>query len=79
MIYSMNDGIWNIYYYILFVAIMVMWKPSENSSAYAYHLQVATNEQVSKWMDRIRNRQLMKNMVFQMKVWWIVKKKVLLL
>lgn len=50
MIYSMNDGIWNIYYYILFVAIMVMWKPSENSSAYAYHLQVATNEQVNKWM-----------------------------
>ena len=50
MIYSMNDGIWNIYYYILFVAIMVMWKPSENSSAYAYHLQVARNEQVSKWM-----------------------------
>lgn len=23
-----------------------MWKPSENTSAYAYHIQVATNEQV---------------------------------
>ena len=44
----MNDGIWTLYYYVLFVAIMVMWKPSENSSAYAYHLQVATNEQVSE-------------------------------
>lgn len=22
---------------------MIMWKPSENSSAYAYHIQVATN------------------------------------
>lgn len=40
----MNDGVWNIYYFLLFLAIMIMWKPSENSSAYAYHIQVATDE-----------------------------------
>lgn len=47
----MNDGVWNIYYFLLFLAIMIMWKPSENSSAYAYHIQVATNEQVGVVVD----------------------------
>ena len=40
---SINDGIWSVYYFLLFFFIMIMWKPSENSSAYAYHIQVATN------------------------------------
>ena len=40
---SMNEGIWSIYYFILFLCLMIMWKPSENSSEYAYHIQVATN------------------------------------
>ena len=43
----MNDGIWTVYYFVLFVAIMIMWKPSENSSAYAVHIQVPTTEDVS--------------------------------
>ena len=40
---SINDGVWSIYYLLLFFFIMIMWKPSENSSEYAYHIQVATN------------------------------------
>lgn len=42
---SINDGIWSVYYFLLIVCIMIMWKPSENSSAYAYHFQVATDIQ----------------------------------
>lgn len=34
-----------MYYFLLIVCIMIMWKPSENSSAYAYHFQVATDIQ----------------------------------
>ena len=26
---------------------MIMWRPSENSSAYAHHIQVATNAEVN--------------------------------
>ena len=40
---SINEAIWSIYYFLLFFCIMVMWKPSENTAAYAYHLQVATD------------------------------------
>ena len=40
-----NDGIWGLLYFLLFVVIMVMCMPSENTSAYAYHIQVATSEQ----------------------------------
>ena len=40
-----NDGIWSIYYFLLFFCIMMMWKPSENTSAYAYHIQVASDAQ----------------------------------
>ena len=43
--FSINDGIWGLFYFILFVVIMIMWMPSENTSAYAYHIQVATSEQ----------------------------------
>ena len=39
----MNDGIWAVYYYILFMCLMVMWKPNENASAYAYHNELATD------------------------------------
>ena len=42
---SINDGIWSVYYFLLIVCIMIMWKPSENTSAYAYHFQVATDIQ----------------------------------
>lgn len=38
----MNDGIWSVYYFILFLCLMVMWKPNENASAYAYHSELAT-------------------------------------
>lgn len=40
---SINDGIWSLYSFLLFFFIMIMWKPSENSSEYAYHIQVASN------------------------------------
>lgn len=43
---SINEAIWSIYYFLLFFCIMVMWKPSENTAAYAYHLQVATDAEV---------------------------------
>ena len=42
---SMNEGIWSIYYFILFLCLMIMWKPSENSAAYAYHNELATDVQ----------------------------------
>ena len=42
---SMNEGIWSIYYLVLFVCLMYMWKPSENASAYAYHSELATDIQ----------------------------------
>ena len=38
----MNDGVWSVYYYVLFMCLMVMWKPNENASAYAYHNELAT-------------------------------------
>ena len=41
----MNDGIWSVYYFILFVCLMVMWRPSENAAAYAYHSELATDIQ----------------------------------
>ena len=41
----MNEGIWSIYYLVLFVCLMYMWKPSENASAYAYHSELATDIQ----------------------------------
>ena len=41
----MNEGIWCIYYYILFVCLMLMWRPSENAAAYAYHNELATDIQ----------------------------------
>ncbi|KAK8826059.1 hypothetical protein WA556_003788 [Blastocystis sp. ATCC 50177/Nand II] len=40
-----NDGIWGLFYFFLFVSIMIMWRPSENTSEYAYHIQIATGEQ----------------------------------
>ncbi|KAK8796992.1 hypothetical protein WA588_001117 [Blastocystis sp. NMH] len=40
-----NDGIWGLFYVILFVAIMIMWLPSENTSAYAYHMEISTSDQ----------------------------------
>ena len=43
--YRMNEGIWCIYYYILFVCLMLMWRPSENAAAYAYHNELATDIQ----------------------------------
>ena len=43
--YSMNEGIWCVYYYILFVCLMLMWRPSENAAAYAYHNELATDIQ----------------------------------
>ena len=42
---SINDGIWGLFYFTLFVVIMIMWMPSENTSAYAYHIQLSTSEQ----------------------------------
>ena len=42
---SINDGIWGLFYFFLFVSIMIMWGPSENTSEYAYHIQIATGEQ----------------------------------
>ena len=42
---SINDGIWGLFYVILFVAIMIMWLPSENASAYAYHMEISTSDQ----------------------------------
>lgn len=42
---SINDGIWGLFYVILFVAIMIMWLPSENTSAYAYHMEISTSDQ----------------------------------
>ena len=56
MTYSINDGIWGLFYILLFLVIMIMWMPSENTSAYAYHIQVSTSDEpVSKcgerWLD----------------------------
>ena len=34
-----------MYYFLLILCIMIMWKPSENSSEYAYHIQVASDIQ----------------------------------
>ena len=41
----LNEGIWAVYYFILFFCLMLMWKPSENSAAYAYHSELATDIQ----------------------------------
>lgn len=42
---SMNEGIWCVYYLILFICLMLMWRPSENAAAYAYHSELATDAQ----------------------------------
>lgn len=41
----MNQGLWDLFYLLLMVAIMIMWLPSENTSEYASHIQIATSEQ----------------------------------
>lgn len=41
----MNQGIWDLFYLLLMIAIMVMWLPSENTSDYASHIQIATSDQ----------------------------------
>lgn len=44
----MNQGLWDLFYLLLMAAIMVMWLPSENTSAYASHIQIATSEQTGE-------------------------------
>lgn len=44
----MNQGLWDLFYLLLMVAIMIMWLPSENTSAYASHIQIATSEQTGE-------------------------------
>ena len=49
-----NDGVWSVFYFVIICSIMVLlwygnhrqylWAPNERSLAYAYHVQVATDE-----------------------------------
>lgn len=39
-----NDGIWSLFYCLIIVVIMYLWAPDERSLAYAYHVQVSTDE-----------------------------------
>lgn len=49
-----NDGVWSVFYFLIICSIMVgdrthyyfqyLWAPNERSLAYAYHVQVATEE-----------------------------------
>ena len=39
-----NDGVWTSSYLLLVAVIMYLWAPNERSLAYAYHVQVSTDE-----------------------------------
>ena len=41
----MNEGVWSLYYFLLFLCLMYMWRPTENSAAYAHHSELATDVQ----------------------------------
>lgn len=41
----MNEGVWSLYYFLLFLCLMCMWRPTENSAAYAHHSELATDIQ----------------------------------
>ncbi|CBK23468.2 uncharacterized protein [Blastocystis hominis] len=41
----MNEGVWSLYYFLLFLCLMYMWRPTENSAAYAHHSELATDIQ----------------------------------
>ena len=39
-----NDGVWSTFYLLVLCVIMYLWAPNERSLAYAYHVQVSTDE-----------------------------------
>lgn len=39
-----NEGIWNLFYLLILIYMLTLWAPNENSSAYAYHMQISTDE-----------------------------------
>ena len=39
-----NEGVWSCFYLAVLGAIMILWRPTENVSAYAYRMQIATEE-----------------------------------
>ena len=55
-----NDGVWSVFYFVIIGSIMVtmtqmiyaqyLWAPNERSLAYAYHVQVATEEHTEEVM-----------------------------
>ena len=45
----MNEGVWSLYYFLLFLCLMYMWRPTENSAAYAHHSELATD--IPHWGD----------------------------
>ncbi|KAK8790976.1 hypothetical protein WA158_005607 [Blastocystis sp. Blastoise] len=39
-----NEGIWTIFYLVVLIYVLKLWAPNENSAAYAYHMQISTEE-----------------------------------
>jgi uncharacterized membrane protein len=43
------DALWEVIYFIIFVAIAVLWAPSNNSQRYAYSIELTQLEDDSEW------------------------------
>ena len=43
------DALWEMTYFMIFVAISIMWAPSKNSMRYAYHVELSQLENDDEW------------------------------
>jgi hypothetical protein len=43
------DALWEMTYFMIFVAIAIMWAPSKNSMRYAYHVELSQLENDEEW------------------------------
>lgn len=43
------DALWEVIYFLIFVAIAVLWAPSNNSQRYAYSIELSQLEEDAEW------------------------------
>jgi hypothetical protein len=43
------DALWELIYYIIFVAIAVLWAPSRNAQRYAHSMELSQLDDDSEW------------------------------
>lgn len=44
------DALWEVIYFVIFVAIAVLWAPSRNSQRYAYSMEIGQLEDDEEWL-----------------------------